>query len=164
MREPNDFGWRSVGKFDDILYFKSDGIAKIVINRPEVRNAFRPTTLFELSGALNDAREDPAIGVIVLTGAGEQAFCSGGIRRSGAMRATWAPTEFPASTSSICRSRSAPAPSRSSRWWRATRSAAATFCTWFAISRSRPRTRDSARRVLGSEASMAVSARACWRI
>jgi naphthoate synthase len=78
MSEPNDFGWRPVGKFEDILYFKSGGIAKLVINRPEVRNAFRPATLFELSGALNDAREDPAIGVVILTGAGDQSFCSGG--------------------------------------------------------------------------------------
>jgi naphthoate synthase len=70
--------WQQVGQFEDILYLKTGGIAKLVINRPEVRNAFRPTTLFELARALNDAREDPAIGVVVLAGAGDQAFCSGG--------------------------------------------------------------------------------------
>ncbi|MBJ7599766.1 MAG: 1,4-dihydroxy-2-naphthoyl-CoA synthase [Candidatus Nephthysia bennettiae] len=58
-----------------------DGIAKITINRPEVRNAFRPTTLFELSHAFNQARDDPEVGVIILTGAGTQAFCSGGDQR-----------------------------------------------------------------------------------
>ena len=56
----------------------ADGIAKITINRPEVRNAFRPTTLFELSHAFNAARDDPGIGVMILTGAGDKAFCSGG--------------------------------------------------------------------------------------
>ncbi len=78
MKDPMQIQWQQVGQFEDILYFKADGIAKLVINRPEVRNAFRPTTLFELARALNDAREDPAIGVIVLAGAGDQAFCSGG--------------------------------------------------------------------------------------
>jgi naphthoate synthase len=64
--------------YTDISYETADGIAKITINRPEVRNAFRPTTLFELSHAFNVARDDPRIGVIILTGAGTQAFCSGG--------------------------------------------------------------------------------------
>ncbi|HKF77949.1 MAG TPA: 1,4-dihydroxy-2-naphthoyl-CoA synthase [Candidatus Dormibacteraeota bacterium] len=58
-----------------------DGIARITINRPEVRNAFRPKTLFELSHAFNVARDDPEIGVIILTGAGNEAFCSGGDQR-----------------------------------------------------------------------------------
>jgi naphthoate synthase len=65
-------------EYTDIVYETAEGIAKITINRPEVRNAFRPTTLFELSHAFNAARDDPAIGVIILTGAGTQAFCSGG--------------------------------------------------------------------------------------
>src|SRR5262247_3740784 len=69
---------RSAQDYTDIVYETADGIAKITINRPEVRNAFRPTTLFELSHAFNVARDDPAIGVIILTGAGTQAFCSGG--------------------------------------------------------------------------------------
>jgi len=65
-------------EYADIVYETAEGIAKITINRPEVRNAFRPATLFELSHAFSAARNDPAIGVIILTGAGTQAFCSGG--------------------------------------------------------------------------------------
>ncbi len=72
-------------QFDDIRYEKSAGedagIAKITIDRPEVRNAFRPRTIVEISRALEDAREDTSIGVIVLTGAGPDAFCSGGDQR-----------------------------------------------------------------------------------
>src|SRR3989440_4681671 len=71
--------------FADIRYEKSaapeQGIAKITIARPEVRNAFRPRTVIEISGALEDAREDTAIGAIVLTGEGSEAFCSGGDQR-----------------------------------------------------------------------------------
>ncbi len=74
-------GWKRSGDFEDIWYDTLEGIAKITINRPEVRNAFRPATLFELSEAFNIARDDPGIGVIILTGAGEQAFCSGGDQR-----------------------------------------------------------------------------------
>jgi naphthoate synthase len=73
------------GAFTDIHYEKSaapeEGIAKITIARPEVRNAFRPRTIIEISEALNDAREDLAIGAIVLTGEGPDAFCSGGDQR-----------------------------------------------------------------------------------
>jgi naphthoate synthase len=65
-------------EYSDIVYETAGGIAKITINRPEVRNAFRPTTLFELSTAFTVARDDPGIGVIILTGAGDKAFCSGG--------------------------------------------------------------------------------------
>ncbi|MBL1209774.1 1,4-dihydroxy-2-naphthoyl-CoA synthase [Geminocystis sp. GBBB08] len=75
--------WETVGTYEDILYFKYAGIAKIVINRPYKRNAFRPQTVFELYSAFCDAREDQSIGVILLTGAGphtdgKYAFCSGG--------------------------------------------------------------------------------------
>ncbi len=70
--------WQAAGEYEDIIYQKAPGIAKVTINRPEVRNAFRPTTLSELSEAFDDARDDPDIGVIILTGAGDQAFCSGG--------------------------------------------------------------------------------------
>ncbi len=70
--------WQAAGSFTDILYHKAEGIAKITITRPEVRNAFRPLTVFEMSQALADAREDESIGVVILTGAGEKAFCSGG--------------------------------------------------------------------------------------
>ena len=72
------FFWKSVGEYTDIKYHKLDGIAKITINRPEVRNAFRPLTVEEMRHALNDARNDHAIGVIILTGEGKEAFCSGG--------------------------------------------------------------------------------------
>ncbi|HKF17446.1 MAG TPA: 1,4-dihydroxy-2-naphthoyl-CoA synthase [Candidatus Dormibacteraeota bacterium] len=71
-------GWVRSGEYDDIWYDTMDGIAKITINRPHVRNAFRPRTLFELSHAFNVARDDPDVGVIILTGAGTEAFCSGG--------------------------------------------------------------------------------------
>lgn len=74
----SQFPWKSAGSFQDILYEKWDGIAKITINRPEVRNAFRPETLFDLQRAFLDAREDGEIGVVILTGAGTAAFCSGG--------------------------------------------------------------------------------------
>src|SRR5262249_10190841 len=75
--------WQASGpaagqEYEDIIYETAEGIAKITINRPERRNAFRPTTLFELSHAFSVARDDPGIGVIILTGAGDKAFCSGG--------------------------------------------------------------------------------------
>ena len=70
--------WQPAGEYEDIIYEKAEGIAKVTINRPEVHNAFRPTTLFELSDAFDDARDDAEVGVIILTGAGEEAFCSGG--------------------------------------------------------------------------------------
>ncbi|HEY9854351.1 MAG TPA: 1,4-dihydroxy-2-naphthoyl-CoA synthase [Stenomitos sp.] len=73
--------WETVREFTDIKYQKAEGIAKITINRPEVRNAFRPQTLFELTAAFNDAHEDPNVGVIILTGEGPLAFCSGGDQR-----------------------------------------------------------------------------------
>jgi len=75
------FPWQVVGQYQDILYHKWNGIAKITINRPEVRNAFRPQTLFDLQHAFLDAREDGNVGVIILTGAGDMAFCSGGDQR-----------------------------------------------------------------------------------
>jgi naphthoate synthase len=72
------FDWKAHGEYTDIRYETLAGIAKVTINRPEVRNAFRPTTLFELSDAFERARDDSTIGVIILTGQGDQAFCSGG--------------------------------------------------------------------------------------
>ena len=68
-------------EYGDIRYEVADGIAKLTICRPEVRNAFRPRTLFELQDAFERARSDPTVGVIVLTGEGPQAFCSGGDQR-----------------------------------------------------------------------------------
>ena len=73
--------WKESGEHADIRYETAEGIAKITINRPEVRNAFRPTTLFEMSAAFDAARDDPEIGVIILTGEGPDAFCSGGDQR-----------------------------------------------------------------------------------
>ena len=73
--------WQQAGEFEDIKYHKAEGIAKITINRPEVRNAFRPLTVKEMRGALEDARDDHEIGVIILTGEGPDAFCSGGDQR-----------------------------------------------------------------------------------
>jgi naphthoate synthase len=79
------FTWAAHGSYTDIRYETgagdAEGIAKITIARPEVRNAFRPETLIELSAALEQAREDTSIGVIVLTGEGSEAFCSGGDQR-----------------------------------------------------------------------------------
>lgn len=70
--------WKRSGDYEDIVYETADGIAKITINRPERHNAFRPTTLFELKNAFNVAQEDSEVGVIIFTGAGDRAFCSGG--------------------------------------------------------------------------------------
>jgi naphthoate synthase len=74
--------WTQLGSYTDIRYEKAaepdHGIAKITIDRPQVRNAFRPQTVIEISGALEQAREDTEVGVIVLTGQGPLAFCSGG--------------------------------------------------------------------------------------
>jgi naphthoate synthase len=77
--------WQAAAQYEDIRYELADGensgIAKITINRPEVRNAFRPETVVEMMDALERAREDPSVGVVILTGAGELAFCSGGDQR-----------------------------------------------------------------------------------
>ncbi len=73
--------WRNVAGYADILYQSADGIAKITINRPQVRNAFRPQTIAELREAFTRARDDLAVGAIILTGAGTEAFCSGGDQR-----------------------------------------------------------------------------------
>jgi naphthoate synthase len=81
------FEWRSAADYEDILYEKAwlddapEGIAKITINRPEVRNAFRPETVQELRDAFERVRDDAEVGVIILTGAGDLAFCSGGDQR-----------------------------------------------------------------------------------
>ena len=80
---PMQVDWQDVKPYDDILYQKVDGIAKITINRPHKRNAFRPKTIVELYEAFSNAREDSRIGVVLLTGAGphsdgKYAFCSGG--------------------------------------------------------------------------------------
>ena len=77
-----DITWNKSEGYEDILYEKAaEGIAKITINRPEVRNAFRPQTVTEMQAAFADARDDADIGVVILTGAGRDAFCSGGDQR-----------------------------------------------------------------------------------
>src|SRR6185312_9402505 len=75
--------WETLREYTDIRYEKSEGegIAKITINRPEVHNAFRPQTVFEMIDAFAEARENPDIGVVLLTGEGDRAFCSGGDQR-----------------------------------------------------------------------------------
>jgi len=85
-RSRTDVDWQRVGDYQDITYHKGEGIARVAFNRPEVRNAFRPETLFELYEAVLDARDDERIGVILLTGNGPSkdgkwAFCSGGDQR-----------------------------------------------------------------------------------
>ena len=74
-----EMNWQRTGNYEDIIYEKSgDGIARVTINRPHVRNAFRPLTVTEMIDTLADAREDLNVGVVILTGAGPEAFCSGG--------------------------------------------------------------------------------------
>ncbi|MBF0503536.1 MAG: 1,4-dihydroxy-2-naphthoyl-CoA synthase [Candidatus Omnitrophica bacterium] len=72
------FSWEEVRAYDEIKYHKMEGIAKITINRPQKRNAFTPLTVKEMMHALEDARDDEKVGVIILTGEGREAFCSGG--------------------------------------------------------------------------------------
>ena len=80
---PEPIQWRqdNVAEYGDILYHRAEGLAKITIHRPEVRNAFRPETVLELIDAFHRAHMDPDLGVMILTGAGELAFCSGGDQR-----------------------------------------------------------------------------------
>src|SRR5947209_14429563 len=78
---PSGLAWERRREYTDALYEVAEGIARITINRPEVRNAFRPQTTAELIDAFAAAREDREVGVILLTGAGTRAFCSGGDQR-----------------------------------------------------------------------------------
>ena len=73
--------WETIKEYEEILYQYYDGIAKISINRPEVHNAFTPLTVMEMSEAMELSRQDPRVGVIILTGEGGKAFCSGGDQR-----------------------------------------------------------------------------------
>jgi naphthoate synthase len=83
MTDSTDIVWHASGRYTDIRYETTDdGIAKITISRPEVHNAFRPQTIIEISQALTVAREDESVGVIILTGEGDKAFCSGGDQRT----------------------------------------------------------------------------------
>jgi naphthoate synthase len=79
---PDAISWNRRSGYEDVIYETSgDGIARITINRPEVRNAFRPKTVEEMIRSFDDARDDASIGVVILTGAGSDAFCSGGDQR-----------------------------------------------------------------------------------
>ena len=82
--------WQSQGDFGDIRYETGEGIAKITINRPEVRNAFRPQTLFELKDAFTRAHEDQDVGVIILTGEGPTPSAPAATSASGVTAAMWA--------------------------------------------------------------------------
>jgi naphthoate synthase len=73
--------WRELGAYEDVVYERGESIARITIDRPEVRNAFRPRTLAELRDAFRRARDDVEVAAVVLTGAGDEAFCSGGDQR-----------------------------------------------------------------------------------
>jgi naphthoate synthase len=73
--------WREAADYEDIVYERAEAIARITINRPEVRNAFRPQTLAELRDGFRRARDDTEVGAIIFTGAGDEAFCSGGDQR-----------------------------------------------------------------------------------
>jgi len=79
---PDPITWTRRSGYEDVIYeTSSDGIARITINRPEVRNAFRPQTVQEMIRAFDDVRDDATVGVVILTGAGNDAFCSGGDQR-----------------------------------------------------------------------------------
>ena len=126
--------WRSAAEYGDIRYEKADGIAKITIDRPEVRNAFRPQTLAELRDAFGRARDDLEVGAIIFTGAGTEAFCSGGDQRIRGDDGYIGDDDVAqqgsgGSTSATCTSRSGGCRSRWWRWSPATRSAAATSST-----------------------------------
>jgi naphthoate synthase len=115
--------WQPSGTWQDIRYETAEGIAKITIDRPEVRNAFRPETVVELSRAFELAREDTTVGVVILTGEGPDAFCSGGDQRvrgdSGYVGGEGvSPEGSAASTSPTSTSRSGACPSRWWPWWR----------------------------------------------
>ena len=73
--------WQKQAEYEDILYETAEGMAKITINRPHVRNAFRPKTIVEMQDAFRRAHADDSVGVVILTGAGNEAFCSGGDQR-----------------------------------------------------------------------------------
>jgi naphthoate synthase len=73
--------WERIKEYTDIIYDRAEGIARITINRPEIHNAFRPLTVNELIDAFNHVRDDQTTGVVLLTGAGDRAFCSGGDQR-----------------------------------------------------------------------------------
>lgn len=86
--------WETIREYDEILYEKYNGIAKVSINRPHVHNAFTPKTTAEMIDAFARARDDSSIGVIILTGVGGKAFCSGGDQKSAEMADMWVKITF----------------------------------------------------------------------
>jgi len=125
--------WKQIKKYEDILFEFWQGIAKIT-NRPRYRNAFRPTTTLEMSDALRHCKEDPKINVVVFTGAGDKAFCSGGdqnLKGKGGYigERRHSPVECagrPETNTTRC-------PNRLSPWSTVTLSAADMYFMWFAI-------------------------------
>ena len=111
--------WKTIKEYEDILFDYCDGIAKITINRPQVYNAFRPQTNCEMLDAMSICRERSDIGVIILTGAGDKAFCSGGDQN---VKGIW-----------ICIKLYVPFPSRLSLWSTVMRSEADMCCMWYVI-------------------------------
>ena len=97
--------WKKIKDFQEILFEEYNGIAKITINRPRYRNAFTPRTTLELSQAFAYCREASRISVVILTGAGDKAFCSGGDCTSRDGEDMWMKTECLASVCSMCRCR-----------------------------------------------------------
>ncbi len=124
--------WQSQAIYSDILYDDAEGIARITINRPEVRNAFRPETVSELMDAFHRAHRDPAIGAIILTGAGDEAFCSGGDQKVRGDDGYIDEGGTPHLNVLDLQMQIRRCPSRWWRWWRAMPSAAAMCCTWSA--------------------------------
>lgn len=86
--------WETLKEYDEIKYEFFEGIAKVTINRPEVRNAFTPKTVAEMIDAFTRARDDQNISVIILTGEGDKAFCSGGDQRNVDMAVMLVKTKF----------------------------------------------------------------------
>ena len=125
---------RAAAEYEDILYERAEAIAQITINRPEVRNAFRPQTLAELRDAFTRARDDTEVGSIIFTGAGDEAFCAGRRPADPRRRRLHRRRRGRPAGGRPARRRRPPRPDPApaeagGRWWRATRSAAGTSCT-----------------------------------
>ena len=108
--------WNSIRAYEDILFDIHNGIARITINRPHVRNAFTPQTTSEISSALLACREEASIRVVIITGAGDKAFCSGGDQNVKAQADTLTATAFLALTFLMYKNKFARCPSPSSPW------------------------------------------------
>ena len=125
--------WQVSGQYTDILYHKMGGIAKITINRPRIHNAFRPLTVQEMLHALEDARNDHEIGVIILTGAGEKPFVLVVINQSEAMQDIQMMKVSIASMFSISKERCGVVQNPLLLWLRAMLSVEVMFSMWFVI-------------------------------